>query len=69
MKRDCINTMLCIPGDNMPPDERNILARVEDNGKIMYFQFGRDTSKKVIMERIPILVGEYYWKNRRRKGA
>lgn len=61
---------LLIPGAQLPPHERFIIAVVNDGQEEFRYKFGRNTSLKLVNEQIPKLyMDEMFDRNIRAKAA
>lgn len=69
MKRNNLQTIVCLPCDQSPPAERFIIAKVTDGDRTQFIKFGRDLSMRTVMSQIPIIYQDRAYDKRRRKGA
>jgi hypothetical protein len=69
MKQDKLNVMVCLPCDEMSPDDRFIVVKASDGEKTQFIKFGRHTSIKTIWSRTPIHFMDRAYNGRRKKAV
>ncbi|MGD6775234.1 hypothetical protein [Sutcliffiella horikoshii] len=64
-----LQVFLSIPGRNLPPSEKFIIAKVNNGKQTHTFKFGRNCSIRHINEQIPKLVADLDFEQRRKEGV
>lgn len=62
-----LSTIVCLPCDQMPANERKIVVKASDGERSQLVEFGRHTSMSTIMFRLPILFMDRAYDERRSK--
>lgn len=62
-----LNVMVCLPCNEMPINEKFILVKASDGERSQFIKFGRDTSMKTIMSRLPCIFMDRVYDERRSK--
>jgi hypothetical protein len=67
MKQDKLHVMVCLPCDEMEPNDRFIVVKATDGERTQFIKFGRHTSIRTIWSKTPIIYTDRAYDMRRRK--
>ena len=64
-----LKVILSIPGRDLPPSDKFIIAKVNNGKQTQTFKFGRNCSIRHINAQIPKLVADLDYEQRRKEGV